>query len=186
MIWKKTFHPSTLFCFQNHLIQKRRLYWKSKLRSSDDKELENSEILIDTDSIFPEFAQASRLTEEDYLNRSTTNAFYNMSEEILQKVEKKYQVLRATAQKRFCSSTLVEKSHKLYMPTLSLWSNLLIGDLSRHGSSPVYQSYVNSTKQILGNTSIERKFKVFKNTCITFGGKLYIGWMKFIYNYKPM
>ena len=28
----------------------------SKLRSSDDKELENSEILIDTDSIFPEFA----------------------------------------------------------------------------------------------------------------------------------
>ena len=28
----------------------------SKLRSSDDKELENSEILIDTDSIFPRFA----------------------------------------------------------------------------------------------------------------------------------
>lgn len=28
----------------------------SKLRSSDDKELENSEILIYTDSIFPEFA----------------------------------------------------------------------------------------------------------------------------------
>ena len=72
----------------------------SKLRSSDDKELENSEILIDTDSIFPEFAQASRLTEEDYLNRSTTNAFYNMSEEILQKVKKKYQALRATGQKK--------------------------------------------------------------------------------------
>ena len=50
--------------------------------------------------------------------------------------------------------------------------NLLIGDLSRHGSSPVYQSYVNSTKQILGNTSIEKRFKVFKD--ITFGGKLYI------------
>lgn len=28
----------------------------SKHRSSDDKELENSEILIDTDSIFPRFA----------------------------------------------------------------------------------------------------------------------------------
>lgn len=70
---------------------------------------------------------------------------------------------------RFYSSTLVEKSHKLYMPPLPLWSNLLIGDLSRHGSSPVSQSYVNSTKQIRGNTSIEKRFKVFKN--ITFGGK---------------
>lgn len=58
------------------------------------------------------------------------------------------------------------------MPILPLWSNLLIGDLSRHGPSPVYQSYVNSTKQILGNTSIEKRFKVFKD--ITFGGKLYI------------
>ena len=45
-----------------------------------------------------------------------------MSEEILQKVEKKYLALRATAQKRFYSSTLAEKSHKLYMPTLPLCS----------------------------------------------------------------
>ena len=100
----------------------------SKLRSSDDKELENSEILIDTDSIFPEFAQASRLTEEDYLNRSTTNAFYNMSEEILQKVKKEISstACHGAEENRFYSSTLVEKIHKLYMPTLPLWSNLLI------------------------------------------------------------
>lgn len=144
---------------------------KLSSKSSFDMDEENMDVSIQTDSIFPEYAEASRLTEEDYLNRSTTNAFYKMSEEILQNVKELISNTPCHGNKgnKFHSTVLVEKIHKLYMPTLPLWSDLLLGDLSRHGTSDVDQSYASSCKPIRGNTSIEKRFQVLKH--ITLKGK---------------
>lgn len=144
---------------------------KLSSKSSVDMDEENMDVSIQTDSIFPEFAEASRLTEEDYLNRSTTNAFYKMSEEILKNIKETISKTPCHGDKgnKFHSTVLVEKIHKLYMPTLPLWSDLLLGDLSRHGTSDVYQSYASGCKPIRGNTSIEKRFQVLKD--ITLKGK---------------
>jgi hypothetical protein len=136
-----------------------------------EKDTEENEDLEKDISMFTEFAHASRLTEEDYLNRSTTNAFYNMSDEILQAVQKK--ISQSTNHKahenRYQSAALVDKIHKLFMPTAPIWSDLLIGDLSRHGKSKPYQDCQNSNTPIRGNTSIEKRFQILKD--IMFGGK---------------
>ena len=47
---------TSIYCVLTEVVLKILNKKPSKLRSSDDKELENSEILIYTDSIFPEFA----------------------------------------------------------------------------------------------------------------------------------
>lgn len=94
-----------------------------------------------------------------------------MSEEILQNVKELISNTPCHGNKgnKFHSTVLVEKIHKLYMPTLPLWSDLLLGDLSRHGTSDVYQSYASSCKPIRGNTSTEKRFQVLKH--ITLKGK---------------
>lgn len=42
--------------------------------------------------------------------------------------------------KRF-GPVFLAKLQKLLLPTFPLWSNVLVGDLSRHGSSESYRSY---------------------------------------------
>lgn len=54
------------------------------------------------------------------------------------------------------SPVLLEKIHKLYIPTIPLWTNLLLGDLTRHGTTKVYKRNYPSDV-IRGNTKIEKK-----------------------------
>jgi hypothetical protein len=67
-------------------------------------------------------------TEQDFQTRSTRNEFANFGNSILKSVRQdinKEFFIEVPGNKRY-SKILLEKIQKLYLPTLPLWSNLLL------------------------------------------------------------
>ncbi|CAC5366774.1 unnamed protein product [Mytilus coruscus] len=119
-------------------------------------------------SIFAENINPDHHTEEDFLNRSTINEFSHWSKEILQNVHEEIDesiFVEVQGNKRY-STTIADKIQKLFMPTFPLWSNLLLGDLSRNGMSDVYSSFKIPNKIERGNSGIEKRFQVLKDKCV--------------------
>ena len=113
--------------------------------------------------MFTETQNPNYLTEEDFQTRSTRNEFANFGNSILKSVRQeinKQFFIEVPGNKRY-SKILLVKIQKLYLPTLPLWSNLLLVDLSRHGTSDVYS---NCRLHLLerGNTKIEKRFQILK------------------------
>lgn len=113
--------------------------------------------------MFTETQNPNYFTEQDFQTRSTRNEFANFGNSILKSVRQdinKEFFIEVPGNKRY-SKILLEKIQKLYLPTLPLWSNLLLGDLSRHGTSDVYS---NCRLHLLerGITKIEKRFQILK------------------------
>lgn len=117
--------------------------------------------------MFTETQNPNYLTEEDFTTRSTRNEFANFGNSILKSVRQdinKQFFIEVPGNKRY-SKILLEKIQKLFIPTLPLWSNLLIGDLSRHGTSDVYSKCRHHLLD-RGNTKIEKRFQILKNIAL--------------------
>lgn len=115
--------------------------------------------------LFEENQNPDLLTEEDFATRSTKNEFAAFGEKILKKVNEELTESKTTGLpiNRRYSQTIQEKIHKLFIPTLPLWSNILIGDLSRHGTSDIYNKFVAPTSIVRGNSRIEKRFQILKD-----------------------
>jgi hypothetical protein len=81
-----------------------------------------------------------------------------MSEKILEEANKASN--SNFPENKYHSATLIDKIHKLFMPAFPLWSNVLIGNLSRHGADEVYSCLPGNITVIRGNTAIEKRFQV--------------------------
>ncbi|CAC5390125.1 unnamed protein product [Mytilus coruscus] len=127
----------------------------------------DSEYTTDLEALqlFTENQNPDFLTEEDFQSRSTRNEFAYLADSILTEVKAEIDqqfFIEVPGNKRY-SPVLAEKIHKLYMPTLPLWSNLLLGDLSRHGTSEVYLSFHPPKECVRGNAKIEKRFQILKD-----------------------
>lgn len=115
--------------------------------------------------LFTENQNPDFLSEEDFQSRSTRNEFAHFADSILNEVKADIDnqfFVEVLGNKRY-SPVLAEKILKLYMPTLPLWSNLLQGDLSRHGASEVYLSFNPPKECVRRNAKIEKRFQILKD-----------------------
>ena len=115
--------------------------------------------------LFEENENPDFLTEEDFAIRSSSNEFSSLGAKVLLKVREELQESNGSncpENKRY-SSTMQEKLHKLFIPTIPIWSNILLGDLSRHGTSKVYSSFTARDSIERGNTRIEKRFQILKD-----------------------
>ncbi|CAC5364581.1 unnamed protein product [Mytilus coruscus] len=112
-----------------------------------------------TQQLFTEMLNPNQLTEEDFQNRSTNNEFSTWSEKILQdvKVKIKETIFVEVPGNNKHSKTLADKLHKLFIPTIALWSNMLLGDLSRHGNTNPYLLAKKKWMVQRANAKIEKK-----------------------------
>ncbi|CAC5364577.1 USP16_45 [Mytilus coruscus] len=117
-----------------------------------------------TQQLFTEMLNPNQLTEEDFQNRSTNNEFSTWSEKILQdvKVEIKETIFVEVPGNNQHSKTLADKLHKLFIPTIALWSNMLLGDLSRQGNTNPYLLAKKKWMVQRANAKIEKRFQVLK------------------------
>ena len=134
------------------------------LSSSED----NDNFPEDSQTMFAETVSPDRYTEEDYANRSSKNEFCNWSYQILQNVKIEISesiFVEQPGNKRY-SPAVADKIHKLFMPTFPVWSNVLLGDLSRHGKTEIYSSVRVPEKIERSNNRIEKRFQVLKNIAL--------------------
>ncbi|CAC5378791.1 unnamed protein product [Mytilus coruscus] len=127
----------------------------------------DSEYTTDLEALqlFTENQNPDFLTEEDFQSRSTRNEFAYLADSILTEVKAEIDqqfFIELPGNKRY-SPVLAEKIHKLYMPTLPLWSNLLLGDLSRHGTSEVFLSFRPPEMLVRRNAKIKKRFQILKD-----------------------
>ena len=143
--------------------------------NQDTEKVIGSKFEIDNEE--PKELDPNRYSEEDYLSQNPVSSFHKWSENIISEVKSKIQNNMTNSEpknKRF-GQTFLEKLSKTLLPTFPLWSNVLIGDLGRHGETEPYALHKMSVKGIssekfrtintpaTSNATVEERFRILKD-----------------------
>ena len=119
----------------------------------------------------------NRYTEEDYLSLNPVSSFHIWVERIITEVKSKLSADTTVSQtkNRLHGPTFLEKLSKTLLPTFPLWSNVLMGDLGRHGETEPYgplkpaakdmssKTFRSNAISATSNATVEERFRIIKD-----------------------
>ncbi len=128
----------------------------NKALNSDIQHIISTEVDVQQDEDL--FISGSRYNEELYQQMCHTSKFKHWCNAIFQEAQKLMNSTESEkngiSNNRYCPK-FIEILNKLYLPILPLWTNLLIGDLTRH-LNPKHSNYDNKK---MGMLLVKSRFK---------------------------